>query len=822
MKKKFSRILGVVATIALLASLTLFAAPVSAISQATVTITDADDDISMPNADYAIFFTIYEELGYTDADTFDKIVITFPEDTVIAAPTATIGASPGWIGGSWDDATTTNVTFDFDATDLTISAELGAGDEIGENASVRIEITAGITNPTTEGDYTLDIETFAEDAAVDTSIEDLATSETYEIEAPTVDPLPGIVEVYNPSDTLMAAFTGDDAVIDAITAATDADWVIKLGPGTYYDTDDDFNTAVAGVTFEAAGDVTWEGAALVDVDDITIDGIIFDGDLTVTGDDFILQNAVIDDAGTLIINAGGTDATIDTVTFNVEDDVGIEVDEDDTVITDCTFIMEENGRGISVEDGGTDTDVEDSTFTGDAGEGVGIEVLNVASNLEVEGSTFDDLATAFDINGGTADITGNTIQNSEGPAIDIDGAALVTIHNNTITGNDNSVIIDIADDTNAATTLADDVFMMFNTITDNVGDEDGVLVDNNDAASTDDIPFVCVNNWWGNADGPPEGEDAFAGEVTFEPYLPGPIATSAIETAVAFNTPADFETATSVIVESTAGAGVMDIVGAAQYTANPVAAIDNATGFWDVSVIDPDAAITEITIRIYTTVTEDTEVWVWGEARGEWLEAVDAAGDPNYTPNLFAGFIAIAVTDLSVPTIDDLAALPFVVIEEPALATAVDITAPTIGAVDISVTPTLAWTAVADATYEVQIAQDATFAILDEAATSPTNAYIVTTALAEGQSYYWRVRAVTDAGAGAWATGVFTTATPEPEAEPPIVIEEAPPAPEITVTIPAPTVTQAIDPGLLWAIIGVGAVLVISLIVLIVRTRRAV
>ena len=68
-------------------------------------------------------------------------------------------------------------------------------------------------------------------------------------------------------------------------------------------------------------------------------------------------------------------------------------------------------------------------------------------------------------------------------------------------------------------------------------------------------------------------------------------------------------------------------------------------------------------------------------------------------------------------------------------------------------------------------------------------------------------------------------AEPEEE-EPPIIIEEqpAPPAPVITpeviVNIPPEETVQVIPDYLLWVIVGVGAVLVIAVIVLIVRTRR--
>jgi len=53
----------------------------------------------------------------------------------------------------------------------------------------------------------------------------------------------------------------------------------------------------------------------------------------------------------------------------------------------------------------------------------------------------------------------------------------------------------------------------------------------------------------------------------------------------------------------------------------------------------------------------------------------------------------------------------------------------------------------------------------------------------------------------------------------------APSAPEVTVTVPPiviPPSAPAIPAVLLWTIVGIGAVLIIALIVLIVRTRRVV
>jgi len=115
-----------------------------------------------------------------------------------------------------------------------------------------------------------------------------------------------------------------------------------------------------------------------------------------------------------------------------------------------------------------------------------------------------------------------------------------------------------------------------------------------------------------------------------------------------------------------------------------------------------------------------------------------------------------------------------------------------------------------------------------------TTAYGYKKGLDYSSSYYWRVKAVSGTWTykskgrsyweeeGDWVTGVFTTMAEPVEEAPPVVVEEVTP-PEITVepiveviTPPATPVT----PVWIYVIIGVGAVLVIALIVLIVRTRR--
>jgi len=740
----------------------------------------------------------------------DTITVTFPEDTVLSAgvPTATIAASKGWIGTIYDDAVLNSTAWSHNEDDLTLTYTMEGGDKVGASAQVMINITLGITNPTEPGDYTLEVETSEEDDPVE--------SEEYEIEVPDVDVLPGVVEVYNPSDVLMYS---THYVYKALDEAEEG-WTIKIGEGVYPENP---TTVNADVTIEGSGDIEdiiIEGTFTIDEEDITIDGITLDGDglayaLVVTANDFTIQNCILEDATSALIRDAGSVADhptiIDNCTFNIEDEIGVDANAVDAEITDCTFNVEEDGTGVGI-DISADIGVTDCIFNG--GSGVGIEV-NVGSDAAIEGCTFDGLSTAFVINAGTADILGCTIQNCEDIAIDVDGATLVTIHNNTITGCNDAVILDVAD------TFADSVFVMFNTITDNAGDDDGLLINNNHTGTD----LVVANNWWGDPDGP--GDDAFSDDVVSEPFLPGPIENSAIETAVLVDTAADFEDVCGVIVES-AGGG-MAIVGAAQYTENPVAAIDDAVGFWDVAVIDPDATVTKITIRLYTDVTEDTEVWVWGAARGEWLEVSD------YTPNLFAGFVGVVVTDITTPTVDDLEALPFVVVE-PAAATEIDespeLLAPETGDDTVSLTPIFAWGAVAGADgYYFQLADNANFVTpmvkLDgDLGRLVVTAYAYVGELPYSTAYYWRVQAVSgtvaagNLAASAWSTGVFITMDEPAEELPPVVVQEQPPViiePIVEVITPAAT---EITPAWIYVIIGVGGVLVIALLVLIVRTRR--
>jgi len=133
---------------------------------------------------------------------------------------------------------------------------------------------------------------------------------------------------------------------------------------------------------------------------------------------------------------------------------------------------------------------------------------------------------------------------------------------------------------------------------------------------------------------------------------------------------------------------------------------------------------------------------------------------------------------------------------------------PVVGATNVPVSGTaLTWAPYARATkYEVKLATDAALTDVLGTAQVEGTAYQYDSDLSYSTTYFWAVRAIEPVPSDWSPTAHFTTmAEPveEPEPEPPVVIEQ-------------PTIT----PAYIYAIIAVGALLVIAVLVLIVRTRR--
>jgi uncharacterized integral membrane protein len=180
------------------------------------------------------------------------------------------------------------------------------------------------------------------------------------------------------------------------------------------------------------------------------------------------------------------------------------------------------------------------------------------------------------------------------------------------------------------------------------------------------------------------------------------------------------------------------------------------------------------------------------------------------------------------------------IVAPPATEMPATLTEPMIGAYDVSIEPMFTWDPIDGVIrYEIALSEDPTFTIIEWSYNVDDAFYKVDEELRYDSTYYWRVRGVIaepyQAGrawvtpATPWATGIFTTEMePVVEVTEPETIIVEPPKPEISVEIPPtkitvePSTSQAIPNYMLWIIIIVGAVLVISLIVLIVRTRRVV
>ncbi|OGO19910.1 MAG: hypothetical protein A2144_12730 [Chloroflexi bacterium RBG_16_50_9] len=156
---------------------------------------------------------------------------------------------------------------------------------------------------------------------------------------------------------------------------------------------------------------------------------------------------------------------------------------------------------------------------------------------------------------------------------------------------------------------------------------------------------------------------------------------------------------------------------------------------------------------------------------------------------------------------------------------------PANGSMSVSPKPAFSWSPVSGATkYAFQLASDAQFVALITDATLATTGIQPASPLEAGKTYFWRVRSL-EPVLGEWsAIANFTVATPAPPAAPPVVVTQVPapvitmpaPPPATTITIPPPEQPAQIAPAYIWAIIIIGAILVIAVIVLIVRTRRTV
>jgi len=861
MKKRISKLLGVGLTLALLSSLALVV-PASAVSSASVVLSNP---VISQTSNYTITFDVVSAVPDTGV-----ITIQFPVGTSIAAladgdisiqSTAGFGTAISENNLEADPGENVAVTAGTTTAGpiVAITIDVTGGDlpnGIGEGATVRIKFkNTKITNPSTiASDYTLTVKT---DQVGDTTA---VASQPYALSAPTVLPLPGIVQIYNPSGILMNQFTGGAAIQNALNAAGPG-YRVDIGPGTYGE-NPNMPAGFTGMSIKATGSAAQTvvtGNWTVDEASTTIEGLTLipanpGPTVTVTGDKSVITGCVFGKSGTatttlaenfvtlgVAVPTGAvsvTNCSFDTTLGDVTD-TALVINQNWVTVTDCTFLVDTTLAGvgdtaITVNGGIAAAPVTISGVTVTGSSGIGI--LGTAGLATITGTTLDTLDPAMNLVAGTYTVTDSTITNSGTavsttvpagrPAINVADAGVgtpptLTINNSTITGCPNDILEVDPSGTNNASLIT----LMWNDLSGNT-----LGIDNNATVGT----VNAMVNWWGDPTGPAGGfngglvntSGALGMADTTGTMVQGAAATS-LMASTTFGVSVQPQTATGAAWAPAAG----DFIGVGKYAGNPgeptaQPALEN--GFYDVFFVNGSGALlNNVLIKFYNAnITEDTVVMVWSDLQGAW-SACSAQG-----VNLFSGFAWVNVTGTSIPSILDLSGTPFALTEPPAAPPAAPaVLTPAFGADEVDTKPTFTWTASAGATtYEFvlaeEIGQDDKFAIIDYSATTETHGHVAREELKYETTYNWRVRAVSDIGKSAWTTAFFTTEPepePAPEPTPPVVIEERPPqpAPEIILEIPpteAPV--QVIPDYLLWTVVGVGGVLVIAVIVLIVRTRR--
>ncbi|MFC2012966.1 hypothetical protein ACFLUE_01615 [Chloroflexota bacterium] len=143
---------------------------------------------------------------------------------------------------------------------------------------------------------------------------------------------------------------------------------------------------------------------------------------------------------------------------------------------------------------------------------------------------------------------------------------------------------------------------------------------------------------------------------------------------------------------------------------------------------------------------------------------------------------------------------------------------PVNGAQGIICQPSFGWTAVGGTTaYEFELADNPEFIGATKVIVI-INSWASDTKLACNTTYYWRVRALKDnLVISDWISGIFTTMV-KPTSS--VVVTSPSAAPEITLPTPPVVIPAQATPVWVWVIISLGTLLVISVVVLIIRTRR--
>ncbi|MFC2068799.1 WD40/YVTN/BNR-like repeat-containing protein [Chloroflexota bacterium] len=231
---------------------------------------------------------------------------------------------------------------------------------------------------------------------------------------------------------------------------------------------------------------------------------------------------------------------------------------------------------------------------------------------------------------------------------------------------------------------------------------------------------------------------------------------------------------------------------------------------------DTDPGFEIMPVQIYSTVARAKIAPVEGLASGNtyyWRVRVGQSGGSTYVPGTTITFGAPVLSRFSdtwafTTGLGGAEWHPFLTADYVS-----GNVSPLPGATGLSLRPNFQWNGAEWAIgYEFQLANNSAFAapIISRTGTNilETTAYFSEIELDYMTTYYWRVRAVSDTSQSVWGTGVFTTSAE------PVLMQQ-----------PTQSPIQPTDSGTpfyIWAIIAIAVVMIITLLILIITTRRPV
>ena len=731
----------------------------------------------------------------------------------------------------------------------------------GAGSIIQLTFTTGITNPATIGNYGVTVASAAETTGV--------YSNTITTTIPTTPPLPGVATVYNSAGILMTQFNSLNSALGYVATANLSGATIKLTAGTYTDmvaapyavpiTITGTDPSAANVILK--GTVGWSlTGTTVALNTLTVNasggGLLTVGGgtttaATVTGCNFT--------GGVLTMAASGASATntVANCTFTVTAPAVGLMTAVATTVTGSTFNVTAGGTGISSSAALT---ASTDTFTGTATTTVadyGITLTGGTSTIST--STFTSVYTAVTFGGVGLTISGNTVTGCGNvtPAANslvVNGVTgVANFYNNTITGGLN-YIISVAANANLVNVMGN-TFGIATPPTTTTTTTTTTSANNAKAAFSGDLnnTLNVTRNYWGGAANNPASVALVAGATAGINY--GSPLGAALTNAVFATSGTSLTAAATVGVNFSNMAGYTSF-GAEALSADPVgpALPSNVTliKYFDVYANGTGAGSTA-TVDFYGTtaspITSTTGLYFYNAAFGTWSQVTSAS------LNIFAGYCEVVLPGTPGPSWVQFSGCAFALVSIPTTLPVVSPAPsplyPTNGAVNVPVSGiTFTWPAVAGTgvTYQFALAQASAntsaneFAILDYSDNTITNAESNQETLAYNTVYWWEVRAITMnasggvAATGPWSIQMFTTmAQPTTTSTAPAItvtntvntITVTQPITTVQSTVTSVVITQttgtssaAIPAYLLWVVIVVGAILVIAVIILIVRTRR--